>query len=471
MKENNHKQIKNKRAVNSNHSTARNENNRNNNKRANNSPSHNNKTISKSKNVNQNQNKYKTKTRTKSNHNTLKKFLLIISIILIILLGVFTYKVYENGWGLQGFLSTLLGQNEETLADLDNLEFLLIGESGNMTDTIIACSYDPKTQQAKMLSIPRDTFIGDSESGATPSDKINSVYNVKKDPMNTVKAVNKVTGLNLKYYVFVDTAALIKLVDAIGGVEFDVPINMNYDDPSSNNIHIHLKKGTQTIDGKKAEQLLRFRHNNDYSSYPEEYGDNDLGRMRTQREFIKATLKQTLKASNVFKLNEILDISNKYVKTNLSIHEVKDYIPYAINFDTENLTSAMLPNESKKLNNWWFVKIIDSEARKLVNDMFYGGTKDVSEEEKKPITVELLNGSGNADNLEKVLNLLEKDNFDVVKVGNISTTKSTSIINRTKQENSIISKVSSILNVKAKSSSGKDNVNADLTITIGKDFK
>lgn len=411
-------------------------------------------------------------TRTKSNHKTLKRVLLVIGIILIILLGIFTYKVYENGWGLQGFLSTLLGQNEQTLADLDNIDFLLIGESGNMTDTIIVCSYNPKSQQASMLSIPRDTFIGDSESNASTSDKINCVYNIKKDPMNTVKAVNKVTGLNLKYYVFVDTDALIKLVDAIGGVEFDVPIDMDYDDDSKeNNLHIHLKQGMQTIDGDKAEQLLRFRHNNDGSSYPKNYGDNDLGRMRTQREFIKATLNQTLQASNIFKLNEILDIANKYVKTNLSIEEVKDYIPYAVSFSTDNLTSEMLPNESKKINEIWFVKVIDSETRKLINDMFYGGTKEISENEQEPITVELLNGSGNSDNLEKVLEALEKDNYDVVKVGNTTTTKTTSIINRTKQPSDVISKVSSILNVKAKSSTGKNTVDADLTITIGKDYK
>lgn len=428
--------------------------------------------VAKSNNNATNKRSNKHTTRTKSNHKTLKRVLLIIGIILIILLGIFTYKVYKNGWGLQGFLSTLLGQNEQTLADLDNIDFLLIGESGNMTDTIIVCSYNPKSQQASMLSIPRDTFIGDSESNASTSDKINCVYNIKKDPMNTVKAVNKVTGLNLKYYVFVDTDALIKLVDAIGGVEFDVPIDMEYDDDSKeNNLHIHLKKGMQTIDGDKAEQLLRFRHNNDGSSYSKDYGDNDLGRMRTQREFIKATLSQTLQASNIFKLNEILDIANRYVKTNLSIEEVKDYIPYAVSFSTDNLTSEMLPNESKKINEIWFVKVIDSETRKLINDMFYGGTKEISENEQEPITVELLNGSGNSDNLEKALEALEKDNYDVIKVGNTTTTKTTSIINRTKQPSDIISQVSSILNVKAKSSTGKNTVDADLTITIGKDYK
>lgn len=411
------------------------------------------------------------KKRKKSSHKGLKIFFIIIAIILIIFFGIFMYRFSKNGFSMQGFLSTLFGQNEETLANLDNLDFLLIGESGNMTDSIMACRYDPKTQKAYMLSIPRDTFIGNSEANATTSDKINCVYNIKKDPMNTVKAVNKVTGLNLKYYVFVDTKALTEIVDAIGGVEFDVPIDMEYDDTSKDNtLHINLKKGTQKIDGNKAEQLLRFRHNNDGSSYPKEYGDNDLGRMHTQRDFIKATLNQTIRANNIFKLNELLDIVNKHVKTNLSVSLIKDYIPYAVNFDTENLQSDMLPNESKKINEIWFVKVIDSEAEKLVNDMFFGGTKDTSNGEKY-ITVELLNGTGDSDKLEPALQALENNGFDVVKVGNTTAQKTSSITNRTKQEDDTISKVKSLLNIKSKTTTGKDNVDADLTITLGKDYK
>lgn len=411
------------------------------------------------------------KKRKKSSHKGLKIFFIIIAIILIIFFGIFMYRFSKNGFSMQGFLSTLFGQNEETLANLDNLDFLLIGESGNMTDSIMACRYDPKTQKAYMLSIPRDTFIGNSEANATTSDKINCVYNIKKDPMNTVKAVNKVTGLNLKYYVFVDTKALTEIVDAIGGVEFDVPLDMEYDDTSKDNtLHINLKKGTQKIDGNKAEQLLRFRHNNDGSSYPKEYGDNDLGRMHTQRDFIKATLNQTIRANNIFKLNELLDIVNKHVKTNLSVSLIKDYIPYAVNFDTENLQSDMLPNESKKINEIWFVKVTDSEAEKLVNDMFFGGTKDTSNGEKY-ITVELLNGTGDSEKLEPALKALENNGFDVVKVGNTTTQKTSSITNRTKQEDDTISKVKSLLNIKSKTTTGKDNVDADLTITLGKDYK
>ena len=130
----------------------------------------------------------------------------------------------------------------------------------------------------------------------------------------------------------------------------------------------------------------------------------------------------------------------------------------------------MLPTESKKLNELWFEEVNSNEARTLINDMFFGGKKETSETENKPITVELLNGSNEIENLEKALKLLENDNFDVVKVGNASQVKTTSIVNRTKQPDDIISKVSNILDVKAKKSTGKNNVSADLTITIGKDF-
>lgn len=93
---------------------------------------------------------------------------------------------------------------------------------------------------------------------------------------------------------------------------------MNYDD-TSQNLHIHLKAGEQKLDGDKAEQLVRFRHNNDGTSYPEEYGDNDTGRMRTQREFIMQVIKQTAKPENIFKIGEILEVAKEYVITNIDI--------------------------------------------------------------------------------------------------------------------------------------------------------
>ena len=96
----------------------------------------------------------------------------------------------------------------------------------------------------------------------------------------------------------IDNQALIKLVDVVGGVDFYVPMDMKYDDPSQD-LYINLKEGQQTLNGDKAEQLLRYRHGNldkktgrYLGTYPEEYGGDDYGRMRSQREFMMATAKQ-----------------------------------------------------------------------------------------------------------------------------------------------------------------------------------
>ena len=134
-----------------------------------------------------------------------------------------------------------------------------------------------------MLSIPRDTFVGRSESTANSTNKINAQYQNDGNVSDMLDAVNNLTGLNIENYVIVKNEGLIQFVDAIGGVEFDVPIDMEYDD-AKQNLHIYLSKGRQRLNGEQAEGLLRFRHNNDGTSYPTEYGDNDIGRMRTQRE-------------------------------------------------------------------------------------------------------------------------------------------------------------------------------------------
>ena len=115
--------------------------------------------------------------------------------------------------------------------------------------------------------------------------------------INVLKEINELTGLDIKYYIKVDTEAFKALVDAIGGVTFDVPIDMKYTDKKQG-LYINLKAGVQKLDGDKAEQVVRFRHNSDGSTYPAEYGIEDIGRMKTQRNFLKALAKQTLKIEN-----------------------------------------------------------------------------------------------------------------------------------------------------------------------------
>lgn len=309
-----------------------------------------------------------TKKKKNKKRKILLKIFLVLLIILLIITAYITYKTYKNGWGLKGFVSTLVGHDANTLQDLDEISFLLMGTNQNLTDTIMVCTYDPKTQEASMLSIPRDTFIGKNKNRATSYDKINSLYQ-DGNPEKVMQTVGEILGIDLSYYIVIDTNALIQLVDEIGGVYFDVPINMKYDDPTQN-LHINLKAGNQLIKGKQAEQLLRFRHNNNGTSYPTEYGDNDYGRMRTQREFISAAISQTLKASNILKLTNLLDIVKKNVTTNMDFNLLKDYIPYAIEFNTANIQSGVLPGESELCNGVWLFIHNKKETTQLVNKMF-----------------------------------------------------------------------------------------------------
>ena len=194
----------------------------------------------------------------------------------------------------------------DVTVDEDPIYVLLLGYSTDegltLTDTIMLLGYNPQTQKAFMVSIPRDTFVGTNLLKATSYDKINALYS-NYGAEDTIEAVEEITGVDIDYYVAVNTDVVIDIVDIIGGVEFDVPIDMDYDD-SSQNLHIHLDAGLQLLDGEAAEGLLRFRHNNDGTTYDTEYGDNDYGRMRTQREFIAAAIEQCLEANSLSTMKE-----------------------------------------------------------------------------------------------------------------------------------------------------------------------
>ena len=124
-----------------------------------------------------------------------------------------------------------------------------------------------------------------------------------------LKDVSELTGINVENYVAVDTSGFKELVDTIGGVTFNVPMDMKYDSYSQG-LHIDLKAGEQKLDGDKAEQLVRFRHNNDGTTYPASYGLEDEGRMKTQQAFLTELAKQTLTVGNIPK---IIDMMNYFL--------------------------------------------------------------------------------------------------------------------------------------------------------------
>ena len=412
--------------------------------------------------------------QTKKKKGIGKKILLVLILLLLVVGGIFAYKVYKNGGGLKGILATAIGHDQETIKNLPKIYCVLLGQSQNLTDTIMVAEYDPQKQQASILSIPRDTFIGNNKATASPSEKINAVYQYGADKL--LKEINELTGLDIKYYVKVDTEAFKALVDAIGGVTFDVPIDMKYTDKKQN-LYINLKAGVQKLDGDKAEQLVRFRHNSDGTTYPYEYGIEDIGRMKTQRNFLKALAKQTLKIENLFKINEFMDIAKKYVETNLDFDTIKDYVPYIVEFNSDNLRTEHLPGKSEVCNGWWMYTANESEMKKLIDKMFLNpelqdeeidtSSVDTTGIDKTKINIEVLNGSGSSVKLERIESRLKKAGYTNVTTGETSNVDSSIIINRGNVEELAIEELK--LLVQTQTVSAGESTDVNVTIILGKD--
>ena len=480
----------------------------------------------KSQNKSKNKEPNKKQNKEKKKMKKWKKVLLIILLILLIAGSAFAYKVHRNGGGLTGMLATVAGHDENTKKNLGEFKCLILGISTDqtgvdLTDTIMVASYNPNTQKATLLSIPRDTYTGKNAAKATAYEKINALYGRKHRPDETLAAVNEITGLDIQYYVVVQTEALIKLVDVIGGVTFNVPIDMKYDDPTQD-LHIDLKAGEQLLDGDKAEQLVRFRHNNNGTSYPEEYGDNDTGRMRTQREFIMQVIKQTAKPENIFKIGEILDVAEKYVITNIDFGVAKDYVPYAVEFNTENLLTATLPgtNTNKNTAATWVFIYDKKQTASLIQELFYDRDKTeeelaaeenetnstnttssnttknttnssssktnststtssstsssstvVSSKNKANLKIEVLNGSGTSKNLQTAVSDLEGAGYKVTRTVSTNITSKTTIINKKNAGSSLLNNIKDILEVGTIQSSESSSSKIDITIILGKDYK
>lgn len=315
-----------------------------------------------------------------------KQIYIIIAIITIILLtatGVLGVKIAKNGLSLKGMLMTSIGQDEKDIQNLDPFYCLVMGISedieAKLTDTIMLCAYYPNEQKVSILSIPRDTFVGNSTTSADSYDKINALY--QTSPEKTLEAVRNLTGIDVRNYVVISNNALRDVVDEIGGVYFDVPMNMNYDDWGQK-LHINLKKGYQLLDGDKAEQLVRFRHNNDGTTYPSEYGTQDIGRMRTQREFLKAAATQILSGNNIFKIDDIMQVVFENIETNLKMEDIIKYIPSATEFNPENIQSEMLPGVADYIGVLSFYVNDEEETNALVSSLF-GLTEEQIEANKE----------------------------------------------------------------------------------------
>lgn len=268
--------------------------------------------------------------------------------------------------GFTGDLPEVSGERKEGV-----YTFLLVGTDkgdGN-TDTIMVASYDTKNQKLSVMSIPRDTMIN------APWDlkKINSVYSRYSDGIGALsKQIKNLIGFAPDFYIKVDLAAFVELIDLIGGVTFNVPRDMNYDDPYQD-LHIHLDAGEQLLNGQDAMGLIRWRKNNDGTGYPE----GDIGRVRMQQDFLKALIKDCVSIKNWPKIKSYVKIAAEHVVSDLTVGEMIWFAGKALELDLNKINTCTLPGNygastwSRAVRSFQsYVTVYPNQLVTLVNESF-----------------------------------------------------------------------------------------------------
>ncbi len=221
--------------------------------------------------------------------------------------------------------------------------FALLGKDveAGLTDTIMVGTFDTENRILNIVNIPRDTLLNVKREYK----KANGMYSHNGNDMEKVKAELKdLLGYNIDSYIIVDIKAFEKVVDTIGGVDFDVPVNMDYDDEIQN-FSVHLNAGYQHLDGEKALGVVRFRQNNADSPYGIAYPQADIDRIATQQAFMKAVVKKCLSIGNATKVNEFAQIFKEYVITDLTVGNMAWYGLQFLNLKAEDINFMTMPEK------------------------------------------------------------------------------------------------------------------------------
>lgn len=382
------------------------------------------------------------------------------------------------------------------LKEKERINILLLGRASedypgsHLTDTIILASYKPKTNQAAMLSIPRDLYVKIPDTQRYT--KINFIYHYGRQKNGEAggieymrKTVKEITNQNIDYYVMLDFIGFEKLINQIGGVTVDVAKELHddrYPGPNFSYQTFHINPGVQTLDGGTALKYVRTRHN----------PDGDFGRAYRQQQVLEAVKKKIFEMNNIdllSKVSEIKSIINENINTNI---EQKDY-PYFLNLANDlnlnNVTNKVLDNRGEKpilvsssarlgFKRAYFLKpvggdytrvheiaenIFDLDKLRLINEK--------REQEKPKILInDKSNNYSNALELKKRLNQFGFQNITVNNTMEVQENTiiidfteglkpySLDIINKSLQAEDIVSKE-------------KENINYDIEINIGTDIE
>lgn len=256
--------------------------------------------------------------------------------------------------------------NESSLKD-DTYNILLCGvdESHENADTIVLASFDTKAKTLRLLSIPRDTMSNEER----PIQKINASYSVDYEGNieQTIREVEKVTALPIDRYAITTFEGFEEAIDAIGGVEMYVPMDLEYSDPYQD-LEINLKEGDQVLDGKHALQFVRFRSG---------YATGDIGRIGAQQLFFAALADTFLDKSIVTKVPSLAKVVSENMETDLTISEMIWFFKQAQGMSKDYIEMFILPGTPDYYDGLSYYIPSESGIIELINSKFMKGGKRI----------------------------------------------------------------------------------------------
>ncbi|MCS6943668.1 MAG: LCP family protein [Geminocystis sp.] len=207
----------------------------------------------------------------------------------------------------------------------------LVNSFEGLSDSMLLVRFDPEEDSVTVLSIPRDTKVLIPGRGMAKINEANAIGGPAK-AAETVSLL--LDNVPIDRYVRINIQGVEKLIDALGGITIDVPQDMKYTDHSQH-LYIDLKKGKQHLDGKKAIDFLRFRH--------DAYGD--IGRVQRQQSFMRALIEQTLNPKTILRMPEILKIIRAHIDTNLTTNELIALAAFAAQRNRADIKMLLLPGD------------------------------------------------------------------------------------------------------------------------------
>ena len=253
--------------------------------------------------------------------------------------------------------------------------FLVVGRdvASGLTDTILLFTFDTNNKSLNAISLPRDTMINTSAKGGSLK-RINVVYNRNRGPSDLPEAqrvengmtalkqeVSRLTGIYPDFYVMVEWEAIGELVDALGGVYFDVPFDMNYDDPYQD-LHIHQEAGYRKLSGEDAMEVIRWRKNNGEPS------PGDVGRIQIQQDFLSAILDKCLQPATLLKAPALAQVFLNNVTTDLTVGNILAFAQLAIGMDPESdVKFSTMPYTGVMYDRASLVLPVEKELLEILN--------------------------------------------------------------------------------------------------------